>query len=610
MNIPQIPIQGLAITSLLVSASIAIFLPLRPLLRRAIGSRWLCVMWVAILVRLLAPWPVESRWSLFNRWHEQAPAQGAAGALKIRVSFPQGDMARNTEIVAPSVPKVRTGISSAEILTIAWLSGVAAGLAMLVRRWGQNRRLRMGVSDATDERLLNIFESIPMEWRRGVGLKTTDALRIPTLSGVFHPQIWMPRDWPAQFTDEELRNVMLHEIGHADRGDLAVQWLFAFAQCLHWFNPLVWLATRAARLDREMACDAWVLSRAGSSQAGYGATLMKTVQFLRPGTRTAGVLAMASSRRGLRARILGIGEFRAVPAWRGIAAAGIAAVAVVVITTGRTAAQEQQPQPSRTTTTQVMLTPAEAPKAAGPLVAVKMDFFEISDADAKKLGLIDLLGGMDAKQIGYKETSGDEAAITGAKSSPGGGLLDPASVEALLAKLNKATSMKLLSAPSVTTRTGQRAVVEVVREFRYPTEFDTNKKTGKPMPTAFETRNTGVTLEVEPKMAQNGRIQLDMAPQIVTFLGFMTYGEDNNGKFIKAPPGMDEFASQEPMPMKPVYPGGNSVLQPFFSTRKMTVSTTVSSGQSVIFGGLRSVTAKGKLIFFLTTATIVSDQGN
>jgi len=110
---------------------------------------------------------------------------------------------------------------------------------------------------------------------------TTDTLQVPTLAGIIWPQIWMPREWPAQFTDDELRNVLLHELGHARRGDLLVQWLFAFAQCIHWFNPLVWIAARAARFDREMACDAWVLARSGADNAGYGAALMKTVQLLR-----------------------------------------------------------------------------------------------------------------------------------------------------------------------------------------------------------------------------------------------------------------------------------------------------------------------------------------
>src|SRR6202011_684487 len=83
--------------------------------------------------------------------------------------------------------------------------------------------------------------------------------------------------------------------------------------------------------------------------------------------------------------------------------------------------------------------------------------------------------------------------------------------------LNQKKGVDLLSAPKVTTKSGQRAVIEIVREFRYPTQFQppqipqtvgntgisgSGGTTSVPItpttPTAFETRNTGVTLEVEP----------------------------------------------------------------------------------------------------------------
>src|SRR4029450_7078015 len=87
--------------------------------------------------------------------------------------------------------------------------------------------------------------------------------------------------------------------------------------------------------------------------------------------------------------------------------------------------------------------------------------------------------------------------------------------------LNQKKGVDLLSAPKVTTKSGQRAVIEVVREFRYPTTFTqpqvpqigsttTNNATTVPVvvtpttPQTFETRNTGVTLEVEPVVGPDG----------------------------------------------------------------------------------------------------------
>src|SRR4029434_10619632 len=113
--------------------------------------------------------------------------------------------------------------------------------------------------------------------------------------------------------------------------------------------------------------------------------------------------------------------------------------------------------------------------------------------------------------------------------------------------LNQKKGVDLLSAPRVTTKSGQRAVIEIVREFRYPTQFDPPKipdSTGATgvqgivggstsnafpvtptTPTNFETRNTGVTLEVEPVVGPDGvTIDLNLVPQVVEFEGFINYG--------------------------------------------------------------------------------------
>ena len=70
-------------------------------------------------------------------------------------------------------------------------------------------------------------------------------------------------------------------------------------------------------------------------------------------------------------------------------------------------------------------------------------------------------------------------------------------MQELVKKLSQQKGVDLMSAPSVTTKSGQKATVEVVREFIYPTEFDPPKQMGKDQPvipttpTAFEMRPVG-----------------------------------------------------------------------------------------------------------------------
>src|ERR1700730_8486654 len=114
--------------------------------------------------------------------------------------------------------------------------------------------------------------------------------------------------------------------------------------------------------------------------------------------------------------------------------------------------------------------------------------------------------------------------------------------QVVIRALNEKKGVDLLSAPRVTTKSGQRAVIEIVREFRYPTTFtppqvpSINGGTGgtgtisievvtPTTPQTFETRNTGVTLEVEPVVGPDGvTIDLNLVPQVVEFEGFINYG--------------------------------------------------------------------------------------
>jgi len=166
--------------------------------------------------------------------------------------------------------------------------------------------------------------------------------------------------------------------------------------------------------------------------------------------------------------------------------------------------------------------------------------------------------------------------------------------QVVIRALNQKKGVDLLSAPKITTKSGQRAVIEIVREFRYPTTFTppqvpslSTSLTGGTAPAvvtpttpqAFETRNTGVTLEVEPVVGPDGvTIDLNLVPQVVEFEGFVNYGSPINAVGVST---MGTISIS-----KPVLLTENVINQPIFSTRKVTTSVSVWDGQTVVLGGL------------------------
>lgn len=94
----------------------------------------------------------------------------------------------------------------------------------------------------------------------------------PMLVGVFHPAIILP---DREYTNEQLRAVLLHELTHLRRKDVLVKWLTVLVSALHWFNPIVWLVRREIDCACELSCDEAVIRNLDTDgKQNYGETLL------------------------------------------------------------------------------------------------------------------------------------------------------------------------------------------------------------------------------------------------------------------------------------------------------------------------------------------------
>ena len=163
--------------------------------------------------------------------------------------------------------------------------------------------------------------------------------------------------------------------------------------------------------------------------------------------------------------------------------------------------------------------------------------------------------------------------------------------QVVLRALSQKKGVDLVSSPKVTTKSGQRAIIEITREFRYPTQFDppqvsaANGQQYTPVvpnsPTEWETKPTGITLEVEPTIGPDSyTIEMLLVPRIIEFDGFINYGSPINATVAAINPLGGLFPSRtfEATP--------NTINQPVFSTREVTTQISVYDGQTVALGGL------------------------
>ncbi len=459
--------------ALVGALAVAGLLVLRGPLRRWAGSGAVAWLWVLVAVRLLVPWVPEAKWGALRH--------GAAPEVERRVSVVAAPVVEQAPVgsEAPVPAPAPAGWGVGEWAFAVWLGGAVVGLGLVALRARHAARLRAGAVACEDARLLAVWESLPTRWRRGVALGRHDALAAPVLCGLWRPRILLPQAWVEGADAGELRHVLLHELGHARRGDLWVEVFFLGARALYWWHPLIWIAAWQARQERELACDDWALSRLGPEAApAYGETLLKTARLV-AGQRVG--LGMADGGHNLRGRVRAIAVFTPRAAWRG--AVGVAAGALLL---GLATTRATPPPPL------AIGEPKEVAIGEPEEVAVQVRMLEMPPDAAQELEA--------------------EVARLGGKK----GVLNEAQAEALLKKLNRMKGVDLLSMPTVSLRR-YRVSVEITRELRYP--VSPGKEGGTPA--VYETRNTGASADIEREKEGTLRVKAEWTE----FEGFAQQGE-------------------------------------------------------------------------------------
>jgi HEAT repeat protein len=144
-----------------------------------------------------------------------------------------------------------------------------------------------------------------LDLRTAVRVVRSDAAAMPVTCGVLRPAIVLPEESEA-WTEERREAVLLHELAHVRRGDLATH-LIAWVACsLYWFHPLAWIAARRLRHESERACDDLVLG-AGTRASEYASHLLDIVRSAGRGSAPAAAVPMAQ-KSSFEGRLLAILE--------------------------------------------------------------------------------------------------------------------------------------------------------------------------------------------------------------------------------------------------------------------------------------------------------------
>lgn len=156
-----------------------------------------------------------------------------------------------------------------------WVIGAWLFLFKLLTGFVAVTLLTRRAAEFADPSLNELFSSLLREvgLKRGVRLLRSERTSMPIVYGIFRPAVLLPAEAEG-WTEERLRMVLLHELTHITRRDCLTQMLAQVACVFYWFNPLVWYAVHRLRVEREQACDDYVLS-IGTKPSDYANHLLE-----------------------------------------------------------------------------------------------------------------------------------------------------------------------------------------------------------------------------------------------------------------------------------------------------------------------------------------------
>ncbi len=234
-----------------------------------LSTLWIASLWQGLALAVATTLLLHTMPTLTPRLRYRVWAAGYAAAILLPLAQAAQrfgalrnahDAAISISAAAASAPLVT--IDSRWTLLCAALWAAAAFLAVLrlgAGLWSVRRLLRSSLPLQAPAAYTHLLQ---LRSRGRVTVLASGSIETPVATGYLKPAIVLPRALSAGLTDEQLEQVLRHELEHLARRDDWASLLFGCMRCLFPLNPALAFFERRLVATREMACDDAVLRTA------------------------------------------------------------------------------------------------------------------------------------------------------------------------------------------------------------------------------------------------------------------------------------------------------------------------------------------------------------
>ena len=283
--------------------------------------KWMnCLLWGVVAIRLICPFSIESPFSILSSTEPIKSSAVVEG--EVRNDIPSIDS--RLTIVQNTINPILTetfaynesdSVAPLQVVTYAaglvWCCGM---VLLIICAMGSVVKLHKLVNEAVCVRE-NIY--------------ICDAVKSPFILGIFRPRIY----FSSALRKREMDYILAHESAHLKRKDHWWKALGYLLLCIHWFNPLCWVAYSLLCKDIELACD---------EKAAKNMTFHEKKEYAKVLLSCAGqrslvmVCPLAFGEVGVKERVKSVLNYKKPTVWIMMAAAAVFVILAVCFLTNPT----------------------------------------------------------------------------------------------------------------------------------------------------------------------------------------------------------------------------------------------------------------------------------
>lgn len=158
-----------------------------------------------------------------------------------------------------------------------WIVGMIIMFLLALKSFIRLKEIKKSALPVQNQTVIEIFKRclIRTKIKETLPIYSTAYLKNPIMVGVFSPAIYLPIHLISDFNETDMMYILLHELNHYTHKDAIINYIQNVCGIVYWFNPMVWVAIRKIRSDRELACDSSVLELLEEdAYISYGNTLL------------------------------------------------------------------------------------------------------------------------------------------------------------------------------------------------------------------------------------------------------------------------------------------------------------------------------------------------